>query len=166
MVGRRVSAAAALVCLVAAIVAAAIEIVRDLPRGLMAIALLAAGVVLAWQAVLRRGATRDVLVAGGGLLLLAAVVVVLSGDSFGFGLAAIALLILGVAIGRRVFRAAATLQAATPPRRAVVVWNPRSGGGKAVSNNLADEAPSIPRPRTARPRRGGRGSRRTGGRRR
>ncbi len=140
MVGRRVSAVAALVCLVAALVAAAVEIVRDLPRGLAAIALLAAGVVLAWQALLRRAPARHVLAAGGGLLLVAAVIVVLSGDRFGFGLAAVALLILGVAIGRRVFRADATLQAAVPPRRAVVVWNPRSGGGKAVSNNLAEEA--------------------------
>ena len=140
MVGRRVSAAAALVCLVAAAVAAVIEIVRDLPRGLAATALLAVGVVVAWQALLRKAPARHVLAAGGGLLLVAAVIVVLSGDRYGFGLAAVALLILGVAIGRRVFRVDATLQAAVPPRRAVVVWNPRSGGGKAVSNNLADEA--------------------------
>ena len=140
MVRRRVSAAAALVCLVVAVVAAVIEIVRDLPRGLGAIALLAAGVVVAWQALLRKATTRRVLAAGGGLLLVAAVVVVLSGDGFGFGLAAVALLILGVVIGRRVFRVDATVKAAVPPRRAVVVWNPRSGGGKAVSNNLPDEA--------------------------
>ena len=141
MVGRRVSAAAALVCLVAAVVAAVIEILRDLPHGLVAIALLAAGIVVAWQALLRRGTARRVLAAGGALLLLAAVVVVvLSDDRFGFGLVAIALLILGVAIAKPVFRVDATLQAAVPPRRAIVVWNPRSGGGKAVSNNLSDEA--------------------------
>ncbi len=140
MVGRRVSAAAALVCLVAAVVAAAIEIVRDLPRGILTIALLAAGVVVAWQALLRRGRARGVLAAGVALLFLAAVVVVLSGDRFGFGLAAIALLIVGVAIARPVFRADAALQDAVPPNRAVVVWNPRSGGGKAVSNNLPEEA--------------------------
>ncbi len=175
MVGRRVAAAAALVCLVAAVVAAAIEIVRDLPRGLLTIALLAAGVVVAWQALLRRGRARGLLAAGVGLLLLAAVVVVLSGDRFGFGLMAIALLILGVAIARPVFRVDATLQAAVPPRRAIVVWNPRSGGGKAVTNNLPDEAARARdradraqarrRPHAARPRRGGPGSRRTGGRR-
>ncbi len=127
-------------CLVAAVAAAVIEIVRDLPRGLAAIALLAAGVAVAWQALLRRAPARHVLAVGSGLLLVAAVVVVLSGDRYGFGLAAVALLILGAAMGRRVFRADATLQAAVPPTRAVVVWNPRSGGGKAVSNNLADEA--------------------------
>ena len=106
----------------------------------MAIALLAAGVVVAWQALLRRGPARRVLAVGVGLLLVAAVVVVLSGDRFGFGLLAIGLLILGVAIARPVFRVDANLQAAVPPRRAVVVWNPRSGGGKAVSNNLPEEA--------------------------
>ncbi|MGZ4395081.1 MAG: diacylglycerol kinase family protein [Gaiellaceae bacterium] len=124
----------------AAVVAAVIEIVRDLPRGLVTIALLAAGLVVAWQALLRRGRARHLLAVGGGLLLVGAVAVVLSGDRFGFGLAAVALLILGVAIGRRVFRVDATLQAAVPPKRAIVVWNPRSGGGKAVSNNLPDEA--------------------------
>ena len=140
MVGRRVSAAVALLCLVGAVVAAVVEIVRDLPRGLVAIALVAAGVVLAWQALLRRGVARHVLAAGVGLLLFAAIAVVLSSDRFGFGLAAIGLLMLGVAIGRPVFRVDATHQAAVPPRRAVVVWNPRSGGGKAVSNNLPEEA--------------------------
>ena len=140
MVGRRVSAAAALVCLMAAVVAAAVEIERDLPRGMVAIALLAASVVLAWQALLRRAPARHVLAAGVGLLLVAAVAVVVSGDRVGFGLAAVALLLVGVAIARPVFRAEATLQAAVPPKRAVVVWNPRSGGGKAVSNNLSDEA--------------------------
>ena len=79
MVGRRVSAAAALVCLVAAVVAAVIELVRDLPRGLVAIALLAAGLLVAWQALLRRGPARSVLAAGVGLLVLGAVVVVLIG---------------------------------------------------------------------------------------
>ena len=32
------------------------------------------------------------------------------------------------------------LPAADPPARPIVVWNPRSGGGKAVTNNLAHEA--------------------------
>src|SRR5579871_93614 len=140
MVGRRVSAAVALVCLAAAVVAALIEVVRDLPRGLVVIGLLAAGIALAWHALLRKGFTRHVLAAGVALLLFAAVVVVLSGDRFGFGVAAIALLLLGVAIGKPVFRVDATLQAVAPPRRAVVLWNARSGGGKAISNNLADEA--------------------------
>ena len=140
MVGRRVSAAVALGCLVAAVVAAVIEIVRDLPRGLAAVGLLAAGVVLAWEALLRRGLARHVLAVGVGLLLCAGVAVVLSGDRFGFGLAAIALLIMGVAIAKPVFRVDAAVQAVAPPKHAVVLWNPRSGGGKAVSNNLPDEA--------------------------
>ncbi len=32
------------------------------------------------------------------------------------------------------------LPSAEPPKHAVVIWNPRSGGGKALRDNLADEA--------------------------
>ncbi len=32
------------------------------------------------------------------------------------------------------------LPPAAPPKHAVVIWNPRSGGGKALRDNLADEA--------------------------
>ena len=74
------------------------------------------------------------------LLLVAAVVVVVTGDRFGVGLAAVALLLASVSAARRAFRVHAVLPAADPPRRPIVVWNPRSGGGKAVSNNLADAA--------------------------
>ena len=72
--------------------------------------------------------------------MVAAVVVVLTGERLGVGLVAVALLLAGVGLAGSVFTVRVALPAAEPPKRAVVIWNPRSGGGKALSNNLADEA--------------------------
>jgi diacylglycerol kinase family enzyme len=119
---------------------AVVEIVLEFPRGLVAVALLVGGLAAAWNAVRRRGRVRHVLLVAVALLLVAAVVVVVTGDRFGVGLAAVALLLASVSAARRAFRVHAVLPAADPPRRPIVVWNPRSGGGKAVSNNLADAA--------------------------
>ncbi len=140
MFGRRAAAGVALVLFVAGVVVAVIEIVFEFPRGLVVVALLVGGLAAAWHAVRRRGHVRHVLLFAVALLLVAAVVVVVTGDRFGVGLAAIALLLVSVSAARRAFAVHAVLPAADPPRRPIVVWNPRSGGGKAVSNNLADAA--------------------------
>ncbi len=137
---RRVAAVISLVLFVASFVVAAVEIVRDFPRGLVAIALLVAGAAAAWQAVRRRGRARHVLLVSVLLLLVGAVVVVLTGERVGVGLVAVALLLVSVAMARRVFGVRVALPAADPPKRPIVIWNPKSGGGKAVSNHLADEA--------------------------
>jgi diacylglycerol kinase family enzyme len=140
MFGRRVAAGVAVVLFVAGVVVAVVEIVLEFPRGLVVVALLAGCLAAAWNAVRRRGHVRHVLLVAVALLLVAAVVVVVTGDRFGVGLAAVALLLASVSAARRAFRVHAVLSAADPPRRSIVVWNPRSGGGKAVSNNLADAA--------------------------
>jgi len=133
-------AAAALLAFAGAIVVAVVEIVRDFPRGLIAVALLVAGALAAWQALLRRGRTRRVLLASGVLLLVATIVVVLTGERIGMGLVAVALLLVAIGVGKRVFVVRQTLSPVAPPEHAIVVWNPKSGGGKAVTSNLADEA--------------------------
>ena len=140
MFGRRVAAGVAVVLFVAGVVVAVVEIVLEFPRGLVVVALLAGGLAAAWHAVRGRGHVRHVLLVAVALLLVAAVVVVVTGDRFGVGLAAVALLLASVSAARRAFRVHEVLPAADPPRRPIVVWNPRSGGGKAVSNNLADAA--------------------------
>ena len=140
MGGRRITASLALVLFAAGVVIAVIEIVRDFPRGPVVIVLLAVGALAAWHAVKRRGYPRYVLLVGFVLLIVAAVVVVITGERLGVGLAAVALLLAGVGLAGRVFTARVALPPAEPPKRAVVIWNPKSGGGKAVSNHLSDEA--------------------------
>ena len=75
MVGRRMTAVAALVLFAAAVVVAVVEIVRDFPRAVIAMALLVAAALVAWHALLRRGRTQGILLAGCALLLLATIVV-------------------------------------------------------------------------------------------
>ena len=137
---RRVTAVASLVLFVAASVVAAVEVVRDFPRSLVAIALLIGGAAAGWQAVRRRGRVRHALLVSVLLLLVGAVAVVLTGERVGVGLVAVALLLVSVALARRVFGVRVVLPTADPPKRPIVIWNPKSGGGKAVSNHLPDEA--------------------------
>ena len=138
--GRRITALLALVLFAAGVVIAVVEIIRDFPRGPVVIVLLVIGALAAWHAVKRRGYPRYILLAGFALLVVAAVIVVLTGERLGVGLVAVALLLASVGLAGRVFTARVALPAAEPPKRAVVIWNPKSGGGKALSNNLADEA--------------------------
>ena len=140
MVGRRVTALVAIALFVAGVVVAVVEIIRDFPRGPVAVVLLALGAVAAWHAVQRRGHARYVLLAGFALFVVAAVVVVLTGERLGIGLVAVALLLASLGFAGRVFKVRVALPPAEPPARAVVIWNPKSGGGKAVTNHLADEA--------------------------
>lgn len=74
------------------------------------------------------------------LLLVAAIGLLLFDGVLAFGLAGVALLVLALPLGRRAFTAHVNLPRATPPSRPVMVWNPRSGGGKALEHHLADEA--------------------------
>lgn len=74
-----------------------------------------------------------VLVAGGLLCFLA-------GGVHLAGLLAATLLAVAVLLGRQAFAGRAAGITAPRPRRPVVIWNPRSGGGKALSAHLADEA--------------------------
>src|SRR4051794_2301227 len=140
MTARQVAAGAALLLFAGAAVLGVLEAIKDFPRGVVAVVFLGGAAFAAWQAIRRRGAARSALLIGVLLLLVAAVVTVLTGDRIGVGLAAAGLLVLGGGCARRAFSVHVVLGAATPPSKPVVIWNPRSGGGKAVSNNLADEA--------------------------
>ncbi|MET0147062.1 MAG: diacylglycerol kinase family protein [Ilumatobacteraceae bacterium] len=66
--------------------------------------------------------------------------VLLTGRVFADLLVAGALFALATEAARRAFRLHVALPPADPPSRAVVVWNPRSGGGKAAAAHLDVEA--------------------------
>ena len=101
---RRVAAVMSLVLFVVACVVAAVEIVRDFPRSLIAVGLLVVAAAAAWQAVLRRDRVRHLLLVGVLLLLVAAIVVVLTGERVGVGLVSVALLLVCCARSARVQR--------------------------------------------------------------
>lgn len=138
--GRRLVAAVALLLALAVVAVAAVASVRNFPRGLLAAVLLAAAAVCALQGVRRRGPLRSVLVMLAALLA-AAVVGVLLWAELLVELGLLAVLVVGLAVAvRRAFLPVAELRSAPAPHRPALVFNPRSGGGKATRFNLAAEA--------------------------
>ena len=72
---------------------------------------------------------------------LAAIVLTFTGGPDPGGPAsAIGCLVASAALAARLFTARTHLPPARLPTHPVVIWNPRSGGGKALAANLADEA--------------------------
>jgi hypothetical protein len=140
MTSRRLLATAALVLtVVGALLLVAVSIGR-MPRGLVAVAILVVAAWIARDAILRRGAARSVRLVLALVLLVGVVVLTLTGDAKLAGLVAVALVVLGLAAARSAFRIPARWPAATPPSHPVVIWNARSGGGKAVTHHLEVEA--------------------------
>ena len=133
-------AALTLVQLVLFLAALIVAVVRNFPFGLLFGALLIGGATTAYQAARRRSVARAVLAAAAVVVLLAAIVVLVAKNMV-LDLAVLAALLAGVAVAtRRTFQPTSELSEVDPPRRPVVIYNPKSGGGKAVSNNLAAEA--------------------------
>jgi diacylglycerol kinase family enzyme len=137
---RRLSAVLSLACLAAAVLLLILAAVQTFPRGIIAVLLLAFAALVAWQGLIRRGRARVSSLLVAGLLVLGALYVLMTDGIQPSGLLALALLVLAVLLSRHVFAPRLRLPPATAPTRAVVVWNPKSGGGKALTSNLADEA--------------------------
>lgn len=137
---RRAAALLALAAIPLVAVCLVLLVIAKFPQGLLVVGLLALAAVLAWHGLLRARAVRTVLWSLAFVALAAALVVLLSDGVQWVGLIGLAVLGVAAVAGKRAFRVHVVHPAAVPPRRAVVVWNPKSGGGKAVANNLAEEA--------------------------
>ena len=137
---RRIAAIVALALMVAAVVLVGFDAGSVFPRGLAIAALLVAGAAAGWVGIRRRGHSRTVWLAAGAALVVAAVVVAIGSGLELDTLGAIACLVASLAFAKRAFRVHVRLPAAPRPSRPVVIWNPRSGGGKALAANLAEEA--------------------------
>jgi diacylglycerol kinase family enzyme len=135
---------AALVALASTAVLAflSIDIVfSQFPRGLIVVAGLVLAFAAAWYALTRTGGAR---LLGSGVAILAAAGIVAAliagGDHFAQALVFVVSLGLMVLATRSAFRIPAVLDPAPDPRRPVLFYNPKSGGGKAEKFHLADEA--------------------------
>ncbi|MGV8964742.1 MAG: diacylglycerol/lipid kinase family protein [Cellulomonas sp.] len=137
---RRVASAAALVLGAASIVLAVVTAWREFPRGLVVAALLALAVAAAWAGIRRRGTGRAVALVAAAGLLVAAVVVLVAGGVILEGAVGVVLLVAAIAAARAALTVHVSFAPAPPPRHPIMVWNPRSGGGKAVTHHLAEEA--------------------------
>jgi diacylglycerol kinase family enzyme len=139
MSARRIAAVGALLLGSGGLALAVVVAVQEFPRGLIALICVAVAAAAAWYGVLRRGPLRVAGLCVGVLGIGAAVVLVLS-DRLFEQLVIVALLALSGACARTAFALRAHLPQARAPRRAVLVFNPKSGGGKAERFSLAAEA--------------------------
>jgi diacylglycerol kinase family enzyme len=140
VVSRRLAAIASLVLLAASVVFAVVLAVQRFPHGLTVLACLAAALWAAWWALIHRGAARYAAAAGAVALLVGAVVLVVVEGRVLEGALVVAGFVLSIGVARRAFTVHAELPAAAPPKRAVLFYNPKSGGGKAERFEVAREA--------------------------
>jgi diacylglycerol kinase family enzyme len=140
MTRRRLAAIVALVVGAATIALAVAIAVIEFPRGLALAACIAAAAIAGSYGLLRRGAARLAGLTGAVLALGAAVALVVSGGPLWPELLVLAGLVAFLSAARSAFSIHVALPAAQPPRRAVLFFNPRSGGGKAERFSLPSEA--------------------------
>ena len=137
---QRLAAIVALIVTTATVVFAIVNTVSVFPRGLIVLACVLVAGTCAWYGVLRRGTARVAgLSVAGAALLGAVLVIVIDGARFADLLILVGLLV-SLAATRAAFSSHVELPAAPAPRRAVLFFNPKSGGGKAERFKLADEA--------------------------
>jgi hypothetical protein len=137
---RRVAALAGLLLLAAFFAFLVIGALRAFPWGVVACGLVVVAATCAWTGALHRGNERIAFLVLAGALLIGAIVLVLVERVLFETLLAVGFLVAAVAFAKLAFVVDLALPPAEPPKRAALIWNPRSGGGKAVSNNLAEEA--------------------------
>ena len=137
---RRLAASVALLASAGLAILLVFTAVQSFPQGLLA----ALGLVLAGfagtQGLRRRRTARITLLAVAAILAVGSLVLLVAeGLLLEIAVAVVLVAVMALA-GRRAFEPVPQLQAVDPPRHPVVIWNPKSGGGKALSNNLAAEA--------------------------
>jgi diacylglycerol kinase family enzyme len=135
----RLLAAAALALALVTAVVGVIVTVRHFPRGLIVLCLIAAAGLSAWHGLLRRGLGRVTLLGLAAAMAIVAIILLVGRDPL-----ATVLIVIAAAGALQCVRLAlvprVALPAATPPSHPVLIFNPRSGGGKAIRFGLADEA--------------------------
>src|SRR5829696_1836340 len=139
MAGHRLVATASLLLIVVAVVAAASVVGTAFPRGLLALLAVVLALGAALYGLVHRGAAR-VAGLGAALALVAAalaLVVTIAPVRIAIAVGAAWLALMAA---RAAFRIHVALPAGPRPRRPFLLYNPRSGGGKAERFRVADEA--------------------------
>ena len=140
MAVRRVWSTAALLLTLAVVVLAVAVAVAHFPSGLSVLACLVLAVCAAWYGVRRRGTVRTLGIGAAALLLVAAVVLVIVERQLLANLLVLAGVLAALAAARLAFRVHVHWPPVERPSQPVLFYNPLSGGGKAETFHLADEA--------------------------
>ncbi|MGZ8665636.1 MAG: diacylglycerol/lipid kinase family protein [Solirubrobacterales bacterium] len=139
---RQLEAVAAIGFFAAAVCLTVIVFARHFWVGLAVLVCLLLAIGAAWYGVRRRGAALVAGLAAAAGLLAGSLVIAAGSGLLLVGAAWILAVAASIALARAAFLVHVSLPAATPPRRAVLFFNPKSGGGKAERFNLAAEAPA------------------------
>lgn len=140
MTGRRLWATVALLLAVVAVGLAVAVAVSHFPDGLSILGCVVLAACAAWYAIRRRGGARVAGLIAAALLLAGAVVLVVVEGRLLEDVLILAAVAGALAAARSAFRVHVQLPKAPRPARAVLFFNPLSGGGKAERFHLADEA--------------------------
>jgi diacylglycerol kinase family enzyme len=140
MDARRLWAIAALVLAAISLVLAVGLVVSRFPRGLSVLACLVVAALSGWYGIRHRGTVRIVGVVGAVLLLALAIALIVVEGSLLLNLVVAVAFVAAVIFAPRAFKIHVHLPRVEPPAHAVLVYNPKSGGGKAEKFHLADEA--------------------------
>jgi diacylglycerol kinase family enzyme len=138
--GRRLAAAVALLVGLATLVLGVVVSVDQFPRGLGLLACIAIAAAAAWYGLLRRGIARVAGLTVAGLALAGALAFLIAGGGLLGVLVVVAGLLATLAALRASFAGHVDLPAAPAPKRAVLFYNPLSGGGKAERFAVAEQA--------------------------
>jgi diacylglycerol kinase family enzyme len=140
---RRLAATIALILGPATLLLALYIVIEQFPRGLIVLGCVVIALSAGWYGLLRRGAVRAVGFALAVGALAALLVILLSnGDHVAEAILIGVGLFLTLGAARAAFRRKASLPPAPRPQRPVLLFNPKSGGGKAERFSLASEARS------------------------
>ncbi|HEY3726593.1 MAG TPA: diacylglycerol kinase family protein [Solirubrobacteraceae bacterium] len=136
---QRTLAAAGIVLALISVVLAVITLIEHFPRGLFVLLLDVAAIAAAWHGILRRGVERTVWLVLAAVMLVATVVLLVGRDLVEAVLV-VAFAAGSVACARAALVNRVALERVEPPSAPVLIFNPKSGGGKATKFHLADEA--------------------------
>ena len=114
--------------------------VSEFPRGLGVLACVVIAGACAWYGLLRRGVARVAGLTVAGLALAGAVALIVVGGAGFADLLVLVGFVASLAAARATLYAHVDLPGASAPGRAVLFYNPKSGGGKAEKFSLAKEA--------------------------
>lgn len=122
-------------------IALALEIfVTDFPNGLIVVACVLAALAAAWLGILRHGPARLAGIAVAALLVGLGLGVIVSGENAITLAITIASVLVSIAGARSAFKPERSLQPAPAPNHPVLFVNPRSGDGRAAEVGLAEAA--------------------------
>jgi uncharacterized membrane protein YfcA len=140
MLAQRVWALVGLLLGLAGLAVAVLTIVTHFPLAVVVIACLAGSVALAWTAVRHRGLERTIFLAFAVVSVAGSFVLAILRHALLEDLVVLVVIAVASLAARQAFRVHLKLPAAPRPRRPVLFYNPRSGGGKAARFHLPEEA--------------------------